>query len=81
MSAKENDQCENMKLLTEIFHLKIKLREIYLQTGPSSSNYITLKIKLDILIKEYMDEKFVVLASNLQSVEGASPFIPFPFTP
>ena len=79
MSAKENDQYENMKLLMEIFHLKIKLREIYLQTGPSSSAYITMKIKLDILIKEYMDEKLVILASNLQSADA--PIIPLSFAP
>ena len=58
-----SDQFENMELLKEIFNLKIKLRELYLQTGPANSTYISWKIKLDILIKEYMEEKFTALKS------------------
>lgn len=69
MSAIENDQRENMKLLMEIFHLKLKVRELYLQTGPASSTYILLKIKLDMLIEEYMEEKLLALESYHYSVE------------
>lgn len=48
---------ENIKLLNEISNLKIKLTELYSQNGPSTPEYISLSIKLDLLVNEYLDEK------------------------
>ena len=42
MKAIEFSDTENMDLLMEIVNLKAKLRGIYNQTGPNSSEYITL---------------------------------------
>jgi hypothetical protein len=50
---------ENMNLLMEIAHLKTKVTELYKQNGPGNSDYISLSIKLNLLINEYIDEKIV----------------------
>jgi hypothetical protein len=52
---------DNMNLLMEIAKLKTKIGELYSENGPSSSDYISLSIKLDLLIKEYIEEKIVQL--------------------
>ncbi|MCQ6280624.1 hypothetical protein [Bacillus sp. EB600] len=57
-------QWENLNLLMEIHNLKITLRDIYTQKGSANSEYISLSIKLDLLMNEYIDEKL----SNLMSI-------------
>lgn len=57
MEAIESAQIENMELLMEIVNLKTKLSEIYNQIGPSSSEYVTLSIKLNLLMNKYFEEK------------------------
>jgi hypothetical protein len=57
MKAIEHVQGENLKLLMEIFTLKMKISELYIQEGPCSSKYISLSLKLDVLMKEYFEEK------------------------
>lgn len=61
MRANESVHFENMNLLKEIINLKTKKKELYNQKGPSSSDYIMLSIKLDLLINEYIEEKIVQL--------------------
>jgi hypothetical protein len=61
MLERETLQTENMSLLGEIRSLKENLRELYLQTGPGNSNYISLSLKLDVLINEYIDGQLVDL--------------------
>jgi hypothetical protein len=41
----------------DIVELKIKLSELFNQTGPNTSEYISLSIKLDCLMNEYFNEK------------------------
>lgn len=48
---------EDISLLMEILELKKQLRELYRQSGPGSSDYISLSLKLDLLIHEYFEEK------------------------
>jgi hypothetical protein len=57
MEAKYHLQGENISLLKEIMNLRTNLSELYSQTGPSSPDYISLSIKLDLLINKYFDEK------------------------
>ncbi|OIK13165.1 hypothetical protein BIV60_14700 [Bacillus sp. MUM 116] len=52
---------ENLKLLTEIRDLKIKMRKLYYEKGPSTPDYITLSLKLNFLMNEYFEEKLVEL--------------------
>lgn len=52
---------ENIGLLLEILELKKELRVLYRQGGPGSSGYISLSLKLDLLINEYFEEKERVL--------------------
>lgn len=60
-----NDRChcENIELLMDIFDHKVRLKEFYIQKGPASSEYISLSIKLKLLIKEYFEEKTLNLIS------------------
>ena len=57
MKTFEPVQSENMELLLEIVTLRTKLNHIYKQIGPSSSEYITLSIKLNSLMHKYFDQK------------------------
>lgn len=66
MGTIKYSQDENNKLLMEIMNLRINLSELYAQSGPSSSNYISDSIKLDLLINEYLDEKISKLTSIAQ---------------
>jgi hypothetical protein len=50
-------QIENKELLMDIVELKIKLSELFTRTGPNTSEYISLSIKLDCLMNEYFNEK------------------------
>lgn len=65
MKTKEKVQSENMGLLSEIYHLRIILKEIYSQKGPANSDYISLSIKLNLLVNEYIDEKISMLKDEL----------------
>jgi hypothetical protein len=57
MKTIESAEIENTELLLEIVNLKTKLSEIYKQIGPCSSEYITLSIKLNLLMNNYFEEK------------------------
>mgnify|MGYP003576147088 FL=1 len=57
MKTNKSIQIENKKLLMDIVELKIKLSELFNQTGPNTSEYISLSIKLDCLMNEYFNEK------------------------
>ncbi|AZU64219.1 hypothetical protein CHR53_24915 [Neobacillus mesonae] len=61
MKTKETVPYENKKLLMEIADVKKEKNELYKQTGPGSPDYISLSIKLDLLMKEYIDEKIAHL--------------------
>ena len=61
MLESETNQTENMCLLVEIRRLKENLSELYLQTGPGNSNYISLSIKLNVLINKYIEGQLVDL--------------------
>jgi hypothetical protein len=50
---------ENVNLLMEIAHLKSKVIELYNKNGPGNPDYISLSIKLNLLINEYIDERIV----------------------
>jgi hypothetical protein len=63
MEAKDHVQVENISLLKEIMNLRTNLSELYSQTGPSSPDYISLSIKLDLLINKYFDEKISSLTN------------------
>lgn len=56
---------ENMKLLKEIYNLKTKLNDMYTQSGPNSSEYINLSIKLNVLEKKYMEEQLNMYQEEL----------------
>jgi hypothetical protein len=57
MKTNESTQIENTKLLMDIVELKIKLSKLFNQTGPNTSEYVCLSIKLDCLMNEYFNEK------------------------
>ena len=65
MEANRYVQRENMKLLKEIYNLKTQLNEMYIQSGPNSSDYINLSIKLNVLEKKYMEEKLTMYQEEL----------------
>lgn len=58
-------QGENMKLLKEIYNLKTKLNDMYIQSGPNSTDYINLSINLNVLEKKYMEEKLTMYQEEL----------------
>jgi len=57
MKTNKSSQIENKKLLMDIVELKIKQSELFNQSGPNTSEYISLSIKLDCLMNEYFNEK------------------------
>jgi hypothetical protein len=61
MKANKSDEIENTKLLMDIVNLKIQLRELYNQKGPNTSEYVSVKINLDILMNEYFEQKITQL--------------------
>jgi hypothetical protein len=63
MKASESVHTENVELLMEIVNLKTKINEMYDQTGPNTSEYITLSIRLNFLIDKYFAEKSQYLVS------------------
>ena len=52
---------KDKKRLLEIFQLKMSLQEIRAQKGPANPDYITLSLKLERLMQEYIDGKLVGL--------------------
>lgn len=64
MKANEPIPFENMELLREIDLLKSKKNELYSHTGPSSSDYIDLSLRLDLLMNRYVEEKIEILIKN-----------------
>jgi Spo0E like sporulation regulatory protein len=54
-------ETENSKLLMDIVELRVKLSNLYNSTGPNTSEYVSLSIKLDCLMNEYFDEKIAQL--------------------
>lgn len=54
-------ETENSKLLMDIVELRVKLSNLYNSTGPNTSEYVSLSIKLDCLMNEYFDEKLAQL--------------------
>ncbi|MGM0875744.1 MAG: hypothetical protein ACQEWV_13330 [Bacillota bacterium] len=65
MKVNDHVQSENMNLLLEIYNLKIVLSELYSQKGPANGDYISFSIKLDLLLKEYIEEKINMLSDEL----------------
>ncbi|MEH7114044.1 hypothetical protein V7124_16920 [Neobacillus niacini] len=61
MEAEKFIHVENTNLLMDIINLKIKLGELYNQTGPSTSEYVSLSIQLAKRMNEYFDEKVAQL--------------------
>lgn len=61
---KEFVQNENWQLLMEILTIKNKLSELNVKRGPAHPDYISLSIKLDLLTKQYIEEKIFDLISN-----------------
>ncbi|WP_156351157.1 hypothetical protein [Neobacillus vireti] len=49
------EQSENRDILVEIRELKSRLNELYRQNGPASSDYISLSLKLNYLMKEFFE--------------------------
>ncbi|MFB9986381.1 hypothetical protein [Bacillus benzoevorans] len=65
MEANRYVHGENMKLLKEIYNLKTKQNDMYIQSGPNSSDYINLSIQLNVLEKKYMEEKLSMYQEEL----------------
>jgi hypothetical protein len=63
MKTSEAVKVENMELLMEIVNLREKINELYNQSGPNTSEYITLSIQLNLLVKDYFEEKTAQLIS------------------
>ncbi|MEH7253583.1 hypothetical protein V7111_15770 [Neobacillus niacini] len=61
MKANKRLQSEDTSLLKDIVDLKIKLSELYNQTGPTTSEYVSLSIQLSKRMNEYFDEKVAQL--------------------
>ncbi len=67
MIAHEQVPGEKMKLLMQqIFNLRIDLSKIFVQKGPSSSEYRELSIKLESLLKAYYEEQLLKLINILK---------------
>jgi hypothetical protein len=69
MKTSESFHIENKDLLLDIVNLKTKLSDIYKQIGPNSSEYITLSIKLNLLMNKYFEEKAENLMSSQKTYE------------
>ena len=61
MEANKPNQMENTKLLKDIVDLKIQLSQLYNQSGPNTSEYVSLSIQLDKLMNVYFEEKVAQL--------------------
>lgn len=56
MEMMKPSQSESIKLM-KIIQLRNRIEELHQQSGPNSSNYIDLSLQLNVLEKEYIDEK------------------------
>lgn len=65
MKAVNHVQNENMELLLEIYNLKTTLSDLYSKKGPANGEYISFSIKLDLLLKQYIEEKMTTLNDEL----------------
>ena len=72
MNPKEYVQSENVKLLKEISKLKTILSDLYAQSGPNSSDYITFSCQLNFLVNEYVDEKLSFFQDQLAETRNSS---------
>ncbi|WP_251548696.1 hypothetical protein [Neobacillus muris] len=61
METNENHPNENIKLLKEIATTKTQLLDLYIQHGPGSPDYISLSLKQNLLINQYIEEKITAL--------------------
>jgi hypothetical protein len=59
MKVDESIQLENVMLLKEICTLKTKTSELYHQKGPCCPDYISLSLKLNSLVNQYLEEKIM----------------------
>jgi hypothetical protein len=66
MRVDELNQFENVMLLNELCHLKMKMKELYHQKGPCCPDYISHSLKFNSLVNQYLDEKIM----NLHTVSG-----------
>ncbi|WP_042462756.1 aspartyl-phosphate phosphatase Spo0E family protein [Neobacillus dielmonensis] len=57
MEIIENLPNENIKLLKEIANTRTQLLDLYTQHGPASPDYISLSLKQNLLINQYIEEK------------------------
>lgn len=57
MEVQEAKYYENMELLLEISDLKTRKNELYKQYGPGSPDYIKVSLNLELLVKQYLNEK------------------------
>lgn len=62
MTGNEVHQGENMELLGEIIQLKTEKNKLYRQSGPNSSGYLDVSLRLNLLMTKYIDEKIENLA-------------------
>jgi hypothetical protein len=69
MKAVNHIQNENMELLLEIYNLKTILSELYSKKGPANGEYISFSIKLDLLLKQYIEEKMTMLNDELKEMQ------------
>jgi hypothetical protein len=76
MKAIDHVKSENMNLLLEIYNLKKHLSELYTQKGPANGEYISFSIKLDLLLKEYIEEKITMLNGELTELQKQNGFSP-----
>ena len=65
MKAVNHVKNENMDLLLEIYNLKTTLSDLYSKKGPANGEYISISIKLDLLLKQYIEEKMTMLNDEL----------------
>jgi hypothetical protein len=52
----EHSQSESIKLM-KIIQLRNRIEELHHQSGPNSTKYIDLSLQLNVLEKEYIEEK------------------------
>ncbi|MGM7722267.1 Spo0E family sporulation regulatory protein-aspartic acid phosphatase [Metabacillus sp. Hm71] len=68
MKGSKQVKRENMNLLLEIYNLKNHLNDLYTKKGPANGEYISFSIKLDLLLKQYIEEKMTILGDELKEM-------------
>lgn len=56
MTGNTVHEVENMELLGEIIQLKKEMDKLYRQSGPNSSGYLDVSLRLNLLKTKYIDE-------------------------